>query len=164
MPGLIDCHVHVMAASANLAEQCTWSPVSAVARAAEIVRGMLHRGFTTVRDAGGAEYGVQKAIEDGLLEGPRLIFGGHALSQTGGHADNRSRSQTVLEPGYLATRWCRWAWCATASGGPSRVREEIKRGARHIKIMLSGDVASPTDRVDSTQFSTDEIRAARRGG
>jgi imidazolonepropionase-like amidohydrolase len=158
MPGLIDCHVHTMAASADLAAQATWSPLYLAAHAAVILRDMLQRGFTTVRDAGGAEYGLAQAIDEGLIEGPRLIFGGHALSQTGGHADNRSRSQTAVEPGYSPVSL--GVVCDGVSEVRRAVREEIKRGAHHIKLMLSGGVASPTDRIDSTQFSTDEIRAA----
>ena len=157
MPGLIDCHVHVTAASANLASQSEWSPMYLAARASVILSGMLQRGFTTVRDAAGADFGLAMAVEEGLFAGPRLIFGGRALSQTGGHADGRSRGRTALEPGYSYTD------LGTVCDGVDQLRkaarEEIKRGASHIKLMLSGGVASPTDRVDSTQFSVDEIRA-----
>jgi imidazolonepropionase-like amidohydrolase len=157
MPGLIDCHVHVTAASADIARQSEWSPMYLAARAAEIMSGMLQRGFTTVRDAAGGDFGLALAVEEGLFAGPRLIFGGRALSQTGGHADGRSRGRTALEPGYSYTD------LGTICDGVDQVRqaarEEIKRGASHIKLMLSGGVASPTDRVDSTQFSVDEIRA-----
>jgi imidazolonepropionase-like amidohydrolase len=111
-----------------------------------------------VRDAGGADFGVAAAVDQGLLEGPRVIFGGHALSQTGGHGDGRSRARTSMEPGYV------YSELGKVVDGVDEVRravrEEIKRGASHIKLMLSGGVASPTDRVDSTQFSIDEIRAA----
>src|SRR5262245_2088610 len=89
MPGLIDCHVHLIAAGAHLGEVAEWSPIYVAAHAGQIARGMLRRGFTTVRDAGGADYGLAQAIEEGLFEGPRLIFGGAALSQTGGHGDLR---------------------------------------------------------------------------
>jgi imidazolonepropionase-like amidohydrolase len=158
MPGLIDCHVHVTAATANFAEIEEWSPLYLAARAGDIMRGMLHRGFTTVRDAAGADFGLARAVDEGLMEGPRLIFGGRGLSQTGGHGDGRSRGRTAIEAGYSFT-----AGTVVCDGVPDvrrTVREEIKRGARHIKLMLSGGVASPTDRVDSTQFSLDEIRAA----
>ena len=157
MPGLIDCHVHVTAATADLAAQSEWSPTYLAAKASAIMSGMLQRGFTTVRDAGGADFGLAMAVEEGLFDGPRLIFGGRALSQTGGHADGRSRGRTALEAGYSYTQ------LGTVCDGPDALRkaarEEIKRGAAHIKVMLSGGVASPTDRVDSTQFSSDEIRA-----
>ena len=158
MPGLIDCHVHVTAATANLAEIEEWSPFYLAARAAKIMSSMLQRGFTTVRDAAGADFGLARAVQEGFVDGPRLIFGGRGLSQTGGHGDGRSSGRTAQEAGYSYT-----TGNVVCDGVPEvrrTVREEIKRGAQHIKLMLSGGVASPTDRVDSTQFSVDEIRAA----
>lgn len=86
MPGLIDVHVHVMAATANFAELETWSPTYVVARAGELMRAMLLRGFTTVRDTGGADHGLADAIDEGYLTGPRLIFGRKAIYNL-----NRSR-------------------------------------------------------------------------
>lgn len=158
MPGLIDAHVHVTAVTADLATLTEWSPAYVTARAAHVLAGMLQRGFTTVRDVGGADYGLAQAIEEGYLQGPRLIFGGKALSQTGGHGDWRS-------PGRQAYDLCQ---CSPGLGvicdGVDEVRraarEEIRRRACHLKLMLSGGVASPTDRVDSVQFSREEIRAA----
>lgn len=86
LPGLIDAHVHVTAATANLSDLEHWSPAYLTARSAEILRGMLGRGFTTVRDVAGADFGLAAAVAEDLLPGPRLVFGGKALSQTGGHA------------------------------------------------------------------------------
>lgn len=158
MPGLIDAHVHVIAVTADLSAMAEWSPMYVAARATHLLREMLHRGFTTVRDVGGADYGIAAAVEEGYLEGPRVVFGGRALSQTGGHGDWRGRGRTAI-----STCTC----CPTLSticDGPTEVRRaarhEVRKGAAHIKVMLSGGVASPTDRVDSTQFSTEEIRAA----
>jgi imidazolonepropionase-like amidohydrolase len=119
---------------------------------------MLRRGFTTVRDAAGADFGLARAVDEGLLAGPRLIHGGRGLSQTGGHADSRSSGRTAQEAGFAYS--ASGVVCDGVTEVRRTVREEIKRGARHIKLMLSGGVASPTDRVDSTQFSLDEIRAA----
>ena len=98
MPGLIDAHVHVTAVTADLAQLAEWSPAYITARAARVLVGMLRRGFTTVRDVGGAEYGLAQAIEEGYLEGPRLIFGGKALSQTGGHGDVRGPGRQTYDP------------------------------------------------------------------
>ncbi len=158
MPGLIDGHVHLIAVTADLAAMAEWSPMYVAARATHVLKEMLHRGFTTVRDVGGADYGIAAAVEEGYLEGPRVVFGGKALSQTGGHGDWRSPGRTAI-----STCTC----CPTMSticDGPVEVRRaarhEVRKGAAHIKLMLSGGVASPTDRVDSTQFSTEEIRAA----
>src|ERR1051326_9536204 len=81
IPGLIDAHVQVTAVTADLARLAEWSPAYVTARAARVLAGMLRRGFTTVRDVGGADYGLAQALDEGYLEGPRLIFGGKALSQ-----------------------------------------------------------------------------------
>src|SRR5262249_36456123 len=93
MPGLIDAHVHVTFVTADLAALAEWSPAYVAARAARVVRDMLGRGFPTVRDVAGADYGLAAAVEEGFIEGPRLIFGGKSLSQTGGHADFRNRGR-----------------------------------------------------------------------
>src|SRR5205807_10572471 len=128
------------------------------ARAARVLEGMLRRGFTTVRDVGGAEYGLAQAIEEGYLEGPRLIFGDPALSQTGGHGDFRSPGRHAHDPCHCGL--ARTVICDGVEEVRKAAREEIRRGAHHLKLMLSGGVASPTDRIDSVQFSREEIRAA----
>jgi imidazolonepropionase-like amidohydrolase len=156
-PGLIDCHVHVTAASADLAAQTEWSANYVAAYASRTLRDMLDRGFTTVRDVGGADYGLAAAVEDGLFEGPRVIFGGKALSQTGGHADMRSRGRHEHMDHFCAPTL--GMVCDGVADVRRAAREQLRLGAHHIKIMLSGGVASPTDRIDSTQFSDEEIRA-----
>ncbi|HLN12243.1 MAG TPA: amidohydrolase family protein [bacterium] len=156
MPGLIDCHVHVLAADVNLSRIVSDS--LATLRALPIMRAMLDRGFTTVRDAGGADYGLALAVQQGLAVGPRLFVSGRALSQTGGHGDQRGRfdGSGVPARGY--------------SGGVSRIadgveavrlaaREELRAGAHQIKVMVSGGVASPTDPIANTQYSRDELAA-----
>ncbi|GAB2737953.1 amidohydrolase family protein [Salinifilum aidingensis] len=158
VPGLIDAHVHATAASADLGSVAEQSPYYVAAHASGILRAMLHRGFTTVRDVGGADHGVAAAVDEGLWPGPRVVFGGKALSPTGGHADMRSAGRQVLDD---------HACCPTMGlvcDGPTEVRRgarhQLRTGAHHIKLMLSGGVASPTDRVDSMQFSAEEVRAA----
>jgi len=159
MPGLIDLHVHVLASLANLGLNAVQPNVLVAFRAMPIMRSMLERGFTTVRDAGGADWGLSQAVATGLIPGPRIFPSGKALSQTGGHGDFRPRSDT-LEP----------CSCAFRAGAIARVvdgvdavrlavREEIQKGATQIKIMASGGVASPTDPIGNTQYSEDEIRA-----
>src|SRR5689334_12868809 len=91
MPGLIDCHVHVVASMSHLGRNSFLPNTLATLRTVPILAGMLRRGFTTVRDAGGADYALSRAIEDGLVQGPRLFVCGQALSQTGGHGDFRDR-------------------------------------------------------------------------
>jgi imidazolonepropionase-like amidohydrolase len=158
MPGLCDAHVHVTAATANLSAIRHWSPAYVTAHAAVILEGMLMRGFTTVRDGGGADWGLAKAVDEGLIAGPRIFFCGHALSQTGGHGDMRSSGDDGIGYGWL-TPGLGWV-CDGVSQLRRACREEVRRGAHHIKLMVSGGVASPTDRIDSTQFSEEEIRAA----
>jgi imidazolonepropionase-like amidohydrolase len=158
IPGLIDCHVHVTAATADFPALRRWSPAYTTVRALDILSAMTRRGFTTVRDAGGADWGLAQAIEEGHAVGPRLRYCGQAISQTGGHGDMR-------EPGDVVHDVCH---CAAGLGriadGVSAVRhacrDEIRRGATHIKIMASGGVSSTTDRIDSTQFSVEELCAA----
>jgi imidazolonepropionase-like amidohydrolase len=157
MPGLIDAHVHVTAASANLAELDEWSPTYLTARAAGILREMLERGFTTVRDVAGADFGLARAVDEGLLVGPRIIFGGKALSQTGGHGDPRPPGRAELDQHPSLPTGTVVADGVT--GVRLAAREQLRRGAHHVKVMLSGGVASPTDRVDSTQYSMEELRA-----
>ncbi|MCB2001496.1 MAG: amidohydrolase family protein [Burkholderiaceae bacterium] len=161
LPGLIDAHVHVVAASHDLVGLAQQPPSMVVAQSSQILRGMLRRGFTTVRDAAGADYGLQEAVARGLFEGPRLFIAGFPVSQTGGHADMRPKGVRMRE------MFCSCAGLgligAIADGvGEVRraVREQVRNGANQIKIMAGGGVSSPTDPLEGTQFSIDELRAA----
>lgn len=158
MPGLSDAHVHLTAATPDFAALTRWSPSYVAARAGDILEGMLMRGFTTVRDAGGADFGLADAVEEGYLTGPRILFCGHALSQTGGHGDMRARGENSFEGCFCC------AGLGVICDGIAEVRRacrnEIRKGARQIKIMASGGVSSPTDRITSTQFSIEELKAA----
>jgi len=157
MPGLIDAHVHVTAFSANFTEVQRSSPFYAGAQAARIMGGMLDRGFTTVRDVGGADFGLARALAEGLIRGPRLFYGGKALSPTGGHGDVRPAGVDAHDDAYNQPGLGR-----IADGVPAVrrwAREEIRRGAHHLKIMGNGGISSPTDRISSDQFSREEIAA-----
>ena len=158
MPGLCDAHVHVLGWTANVSEILRTSPLYTAARAAEIMEAMLMRGFTTVRDEAGADYGIARAVEEGYLIGPRILFCGQALSQTGGHGDMRSRGEVDVTG--LGWSVALGRLCDGVDAVRVACRNEIRRGATHIKLMLSGGVASPTDRIANSQFSLDEIRAA----
>lgn len=92
MPGLIDLHGHVMATQLNLSSQGFLPDALVMMRAVPIMSAMLRRGFTTLRDAGGAGWGLKCAVEEDTIVGPRLFISGRALSQTGGHGDPRQRS------------------------------------------------------------------------
>ncbi|MEU5871661.1 amidohydrolase family protein [Glycomyces sp. NPDC047369] len=157
MPGLIDCHVHVNAHTADLSGLGDQSPAYVAVKAAIELREMLHRGFTTVRDPGGADFGIHDAVAEGLIDGPRIFFGGKALSQTGGHVDMRPRGRSVSDDHQCCPDL--GLVCDGVDGVRKAAREQLRTGAHHVKIMLSGGVASPTDRIDSTQFSLEEIRA-----
>lgn len=159
MPGLIDCHVHCMASNLNLGTNAKMPNVLAVLRAIPIIEGMINRGFTSVRDAGGADWALAEATRTGLIKGPRIFPAGRAISQTGGHGDFRPRSD-MMEP----------CFCSQKLGSISRiadgidavrfaVRDEIQKGASQIKIMASGGVASPNDPIHFLGYGRDEIRA-----
>jgi len=156
-PGLIDAHVHVTAGTADLGAQAEDSPYYVAAQTSTILRGMLGRGFTTVRDVGGADFGIARAVDEGLWAGPRVHFGGKALSPTGGHADLRGPGRQVLDNHVCAAGI--GVVCDGVDAVRRAARDQLRTGAHHVKIMLSGGVASPTDRIDSLQFSADEVRA-----
>ncbi|KIW07408.1 uncharacterized protein PV09_02251 [Verruconis gallopava] len=160
-PGLIDCHVHLTAnagqesmgalfqASANaIAYRTTWN-----------AKQMLRRGFTTVRDTGGADHALRQAIEEGLVQGPRLFIAGKALSQTGGHGDLRQAHQgsgfkccDSVTPGFARV-------CDGVPACLEAARDELRQGADCLKIMVGGGVSSPSDPLDALQFTAEEIQA-----
>jgi imidazolonepropionase-like amidohydrolase len=158
MPGLIDAHVHLLLTSLDLTDANTWTPGYATVRALAEAERMLRRGFTTVRDVGGADYGMARAIDEGLALGPRLIFGGKALSQTGGHGDLRLKSDDTLPCCQARPSFARIA------DGVDEVRraarDEFRKGAAHLKMLLSGGVVSPLDEISQVQYSDEEMRAA----
>jgi len=161
MPGMIDCHAHVIASVAHLGNNGRLPNTFAVLRAVPILSGMLDRGFTTVRDAGGADYALSRAIEEGVIAGPRLFVAGKALSQTGGHGDFRERFDNS-DPDPCGCHRNLGAIGRIVDGVDEvrkAVREEMRAGAHHIKIMASGGVASPTDPIGNLQFSVDEVKA-----
>jgi imidazolonepropionase-like amidohydrolase len=159
MPGLTDAHVHICAVDVNILEQHRLYPPSLLAaKALRILEDTLGQGYTTVRDAGGADPGFRMAVEQGLVAGPRLLVAGSPITQTGGHADFRRPAETS-EP---------ISCCVGLTGaicdGPDEVRkavrELLRRGVDHIKIMAGGGAMSPADEIDTTQFTVPEIQAA----
>jgi imidazolonepropionase-like amidohydrolase len=161
MPGLIDAHVHVCALEVDLSAQRRTYPTSLMAYAiAKTIKETLDQGFTTVRDAGGADWGMKEAVDRGLIPGPRMFVSGHPLSQTGGHGDSRTRAENYAG-----------CDCGAAIGMVSNiadgvdavrqaVRTQLRCGADQIKVMAGGGVASPTDRLESVQYRPDELAAA----
>lgn len=160
MPGLIDCHVHVFLSEVNIRFLEAMPLTMMTAKGADQALAMLNRGFTTVRDTGGADWGMRDAIAQGYLKGPRLFIAGRAIGPTGGHSDARRRTDFGA-----GCRCCNaMNFCLEVSDGtdPVRaaVREQLRQGVDQIKIMVSGGVASPYDPLDSRQFTLDEIGAA----
>ncbi len=158
LPGLIDAHVHVSAVTHDVWRMAAMPPSLITAMAKPILEGMLMRGFTTVRDAAGADFGLQQAVQRGLFAGPRLHIAAHPLTQTGGHADGRPQGvqEMVCSCAGLGL------FGAIADGDAAvrkAVREQVRNGANQIKIMAGGGVASPTDPIDGTQFSLGELAA-----
>ena len=160
MPGLIDCHVHVFLSEVNIRNLESVPLTLMTARAADLMKGMIDRGFTTVRDTGGADWGIKTAVETGLIPGPRLFISGRAIGPTGGHSDSRRRTDIGAPCGCCNAM----VYCMAIADGPDgvrqAVREQMRQGADQVKIMCSGGVASPYDPLDSLQFSEAEIAAA----
>lgn len=159
MPGLIDAHVHVIAGTADLGRNAALPDSLVAVRALTIMRGMLMRGFTTVRDVGGADHGLRVAVEEGHFPAPRLVISGKALSQTGGHCDFRGRfdDRPTQKTGFRLGSLGRV--CDGIDEVRRAAREEIKAGADFIKIMANGGVASPTDPIHFFGFSKSELEA-----
>lgn len=155
MPGLIDCHVHI--APGAVLNQPKLSLSFTAARGVMWMRQMVHRGFTTARDAGGADAGYRKAVEARISVGPRLFVAGRAISQTGGHGDKRWPSEPACSCGESMGSLAR-----IADGVPEcrrAVRDELRMGANHIKVMAGGGVSSPSDSLSHLQYSDEELLA-----
>ncbi len=158
MPGLIDAHVHVISAVIAGAQNAMQYNSLAALRASRVMNGMLLRGFTTVRDLGGADHGLAMAVEEGLIDGPRLVVCGKALGQTGGHSDSRARSDDRPDFGHRVGSLGRLV--DGVDNLRRACREEIKAGAQFIKLMANGGVASPNDPIHALGYSRAEIEAA----
>jgi len=158
MPGLIDAHFHAYGADININHIDQMVPSLRALYARRNLEDALMRGFTTVRDAAGADIGLVMGVERGLISGPRIFHSGLAISQTGGHGDMRapalhvacscdySGSLSVVADGVDMVR--------------SAAREQLRRGATQIKLFVSGGVLSPSDPLWMNQFTDEEIAAA----
>ncbi|OAA66325.1 histone acetyltransferase [Cordyceps fumosorosea ARSEF 2679] len=160
-PGLIDCHVHLtaVAGSTSLGFDDADMAVSYF-RQPFLCGQMLSRGFTSVRDTGGATLALKEAIADDVFPGPRIFIANKAISQTGGHGDVRKAHDKA--GGDCCQCGTQSSISVVADGVPAcltATREQLRQGADFIKIMVGGGVASPTDRIENTQFTAAEIRA-----
>ncbi|MGE3968445.1 MAG: amidohydrolase family protein [Dongiaceae bacterium] len=156
MPGLIDAHVHAIAVTTDLAQLARIPPYLVAAEAKDILEAMLMRGFTTVRDAGGADWGLAEAVRRGHFKGPRLFTAGLALAQTGGQGDFRQREEFEFGcPCCRATR----SLARVVDGVDEvrkAVREELRKGADQIKVMAAGGMVSRVP-IHRCHFSTAEL-------
>lgn len=156
LPGFIDCHVHMMLEVVNVA-QAMATPISLeFYRAIGRMRRTLDAGITSVRDAGGADLGVKRAVEDGLVPGPRMQISVSVLTTTGGHVDFTMRDGTPFQllPAYPGRPDGR---CDGVEDVRRKVREVLRAGADVIKVCATGGVLSPTDHPEFTQFSPEEL-------
>lgn len=163
MPGLLDSHVHLMlndAPHVSIYEK-PWGYVGAQAVAG--AKAMLLRGFTTVRDVGGPVGGLKDAIDQGLVEGPRVLPSGAFISQTSGHGDLET-SSFKLSPYFtgIPDKSTIFGWALVADGVPEvqkAAREVFRTGATQLKVMAGGGVSSYFDPLDTTQYTFEELRA-----
>jgi imidazolonepropionase-like amidohydrolase len=161
MPGLIDAHIHAYGSDVNVHKIDLAADPYRTAHAVRKLGFALDCGFTTVRDIGGGDYSLWRAIEDKLIRAPRFLYAGKMLSMTGGHGDSRQVTERYHNHGYCSCGDSN-AFSVIADGVDQclkAVREELRRGAHCIKIMGSGGVASPTDPIWMNQYREDEIRA-----
>lgn len=163
MPGIIEGHGHLALAGATVASLLTGLPGYAAIVATVQARLMLMNGVTTVRDMGGEVFTLKQAIDEGLVPGPRIYPSGAMITQTSGHGDYRFPNQ--LNPGLDGPLPITDILRGTAlvDGVPrmlAAAREQLRLGASQIKVCIGGGVASPTDPIDVTEFTTEEIAAA----
>ena len=157
MPGLIDSHYHLNLARISQANLMGQHVSYMYAMAIIECENNLMQGITTVRDMGGPMYGIQKAIDEGDLKGPRIYVCGPLISQIGGHSDFRSRGQTAHDK---VTMGGTAAVTTGVDGVMAEAREAMRLGASFVKIAISGGYASPTDPILGCQFSLAEMKAA----
>jgi len=161
LPGLIDAHVHAYFSDVNWQVTDKVGPAYRTAHAARMLGHALRCGFTTVRDIGGGDYGLWRAIEDGLITAPRFLYAGKMISMTGGHGDSRQIDESHHTQGYCTCGQSN-SLAVIADGVEECIRaarEQLRQGAHCLKIMASGGVASPTDPIWMNQYREDEIRA-----
>jgi imidazolonepropionase-like amidohydrolase len=161
IPGIIDAHTH-LALPMNPMEIHLQYPGYVAALSVQAAEKLLMRGWTSVRDIGGPSQGLAKAIDEGVVVGPRIYTSAMVISQTSGHGDLRP----LTEPhpnmgGPVNQEMQRYKLLADGPAEVRRaVRESLRQGAVQIKVMAGGGISSPYDPIDTTQYSVDELRAA----
>jgi imidazolonepropionase-like amidohydrolase len=159
LPGLIDAHFHAALTEMNPANSRDLPPTLMTARAAILLRKALMRGFTTVRDMAGADWGMRTATAEGSILGPRLYIAGRALSQTGGHGDLRRRTDEEFPCSCSNALACMSVVADGAIAAQVAAREQLRQGVDHLKVFVSGGVVSPSDPLHSLQYTDHELSA-----
>jgi imidazolonepropionase-like amidohydrolase len=162
MPGLIDAHTHLMFATVPQITILTADIGFVHIAAGKAASDMLMRGFTTVRDLGGPIFGLKRAIDAGIVAGPRIWPSGAFISQSGGHGDFRLPTEIPAPPG--AFSYAERVGAAAIADSPDevrkRAREQLQLGASQVKLMAGGGVTSSFDPLDVTQYTVAELRSA----
>ncbi|HVO28061.1 MAG TPA: amidohydrolase family protein [Candidatus Margulisiibacteriota bacterium] len=160
MPGLTDAHIHAAIIETDMNKARQDSPATFAFRVKEVLEQTVQAGFTTVRDAFGLDWGFVQATERGYVNGPRILFVGGCLSQTGGHGDWREpymqENPFPTVHGLVAAPRI----CDTPDDMRRAAREMLRMGAHGIKLMAGGGCISPTDEIEHTQFTIEEMAAA----
>ncbi|RPF52157.1 metal-dependent hydrolase family protein [Aquisalibacillus elongatus] len=159
LPGLIDTHVHMMMEYTPLAERLTTPFSYMYFQAQKYLENTLNAGVTTVRDALGTDLGVKKAVENGLVKGPRLQISINALTITGGHGDGTQLNGDTLDLLPSGHRGMPDGRCDGVAEVRKKTREMLRAGAEVIKVHATGGVLSPTDHPEFTQFTQEELEA-----
>jgi len=162
MPGLIDAHWHTMLSFWPISKIFSADFGYLSIAASKASRETLLRGFTTVRDAGGNVFGVKKATDAGLIDGPRIYPSGPYIGQTSGHGDFRGPNDVPENPGTPLDYMQRVGHTLIADGVPDvlkRSREILRMGASQIKAMAGGGVSSLYDPLDVTEYTFEEAKA-----
>ncbi|SFV07805.1 metal-dependent hydrolase family protein [Alicyclobacillus macrosporangiidus] len=162
LPGFIDTHVHIMFQVENFQKRLTTPFAYNFYKALTYMRNTLNAGITSIRDAGGADVGLKMAVEDGLVEGPRMQVSIEPLTITGGHGDSWMLSGLDMNlrgyPGHPS------GVCDGVEEVRKKVREILRAGADVIKVHATGGVLSPTDHPEFTQFSLEELKVMVQEG
>ncbi|WP_339366695.1 amidohydrolase family protein [Vibrio fluvialis] len=162
MPGLIDAHWHTMLSFWPVSRVLTSDIATLTLAAANEHKKTLLRGFTTVRDAGGAAIPIAKAVDSGMIDGPRMYPSGPVIGQTGGHGDWRSPLNIPEEKDQPLDYTQKSGHTLIADGVPEvmkRTREVLRMGASQVKAMAGGGVNSLYDPLDVTQYTFEEAKA-----
>ena len=162
-PGFIDAHTHIALIAPFDELENEYSGVYVGAAGGQMAENMLMRGFTTVRDAGGASIGIQRAIDDGWFKGPRIFSSGAFVTQTSGHLDMHDRNEPHRHVGGFPSRAEMIGHFVTVDGKDemlAAIRENFRQGATQTKLATNGGVSAVYSPLDLDQFTDEELEAA----